>query len=282
MTQWLYGHEEKDRERGILSPADREFLLTGGENLSSEQSRRNTRRRIRNRIRNAIIDFDLIVRLLSDEDKQLVFEEEGEWQPAFMSGQKAMIEFLYSALADTGEPIDFETVLKSGVHDGELERHDGPVFVNVDFDVKTDVQFDIQSARERFEKGETLTIAEIGALLATGAVDEDELNQLSELAQEKGVVESSISPMQAEYSERKTGESFDGDGSIDLPTDAADTDMLKRFFIRGESLMLLDAYTDFTGNTALDPPPGEEDSAGDEGEDESRDEGAAEQTADSN
>ena len=30
MTQWLYGHEEKDRERGILSPADREFLLTGG------------------------------------------------------------------------------------------------------------------------------------------------------------------------------------------------------------------------------------------------------------
>ncbi|WP_053773179.1 hypothetical protein [Halorubrum tropicale] len=246
MKKHLFGHEALDRDRGVLTPADREFLRTEGKNLGSEQSRRNTRRRIRKRIRNAIIDFDLIVRLLNDEDRALVFEEEEDhWDRVFQAGQKAMIEFLYAGLADADETtMDFETVLKSGVHDAELERHDGPVFVDVDFGVETDVQFDLEDARERFENGSALTVAEIGALIATGTVDDpDQMAELAELAQERGVVESSVSPMQAAYA----AEALDIDpvGSEGVPVLATDDDETADaidIITRGEPLMLLNAF----------------------------------------
>jgi hypothetical protein len=262
MTKWIYGHEEKDRDRGILSPADREFLLTGGDNLASEQSRRNTRRRIRNRIQNAIIDFDLITRFLDDEDKRLVFEEDDEWGPAFTSGQKAMVELLYNGLAESDGGMDFEKVLKSGVHDAELQQHQDPAFVNVEFDVDTDVQFDLESAYERFQNDETLTIAEIGALLATGKVDNDEVGDLAELAQEKGAVESSVSPMQAEYTSQMTDEEFDTDEGVSMPADAASS-QVAGLLTRGEALMLTDAYNSFLPESAI-PGKGDDESATEE------------------
>lgn len=245
MKKHLFGHEAIDRDRGVLTPADREFLRTEGKNLGSEQSRRNTRRRIRQRIRNSIIDFDLIARLLDDEDRELVFEEdEDHWDRVFQAGQKAMIEFLYAGLADAEDvTMDFETVLKSGVHDAELERHDGPVFVDVEFSVETDVQFDLKDARERFENGSALTVAEIGALIATGTVeDPEQMSELAELAQEKGVVESSVSPMQSAYA----AEALDVDavGSEGVPVLATDDDETADaidIITRGEPLMLLNA-----------------------------------------
>lgn len=246
MKKHLFGHEALDRDRGVLTPADREFLRTEGKNLGSEQSRRNTRRRIRKRIRNSIIDFDLIARLLEDEDRALVFEaEEDHWDRVFQAGQKAMIEFLYAGLADADEAtMDFETVLKSGVHDAELERHEGPVFVDIDFDVETDVQFDLKDARERFENGSALTVAEIGALIATGTVDDPEqMAELAELAQERGVVESSVSPMQAAYAAEVLD--VDGVGSEGVPVLAADDDETANaidIITRGEPLMLLNAF----------------------------------------
>lgn len=242
MDKWLYGHEEQDRDRGILSPADREFLTTGGENLSSDSARQNARHRIRNRIRNAIIDFDLIVRLLDEEDQRLVFGEEGEWEPSFISGQKAMIEFLYTTLKDSDTPVDFETILRSGVHDGELQQHDEPVFINVDFNVETDVQFDIEASRRRFEEGESLNVAEIGALLATGEIDEDELEDLAELAQEKGVVESSIAPLQSHYVESEMENSKPPGEKGKFPVNTEGN--LRNYFARGESLMLTNAYAE--------------------------------------
>jgi hypothetical protein len=246
MKKRLFGHEDAERDRGVLSPADREYLHTGGENLSSEQSRRNTRRRIRNRIRNAIIDFDLITRLLPDEDRRLVFEEDGEWAPVFQAGQKAMVEFLYAGLADSDTQMDFDTILKSGVHDAELERHDGPVFVKVDFDVETDVQFDLKDAKERFENGAALTVAEIGALIATGAVDEEEeLAELADLAQEKGVVESSVSPMQAAYAaDRLDIDKVDESDRIPVVAGGDGAADAMKFFTRGEPLMLSNAFKD--------------------------------------
>jgi hypothetical protein len=245
MKNALFGHEDAERDRGVLSPSDREYLVTGGENLKSDQSRRNTRRRIRHRIRNAIIDFDLITRLLADEDRDLVFEEDGEWEPVFQAGQKAMVEFLYSGLAESGAEVDFETILKSGVHDAEIERHDGPVFVNVEFDVETDVQFDIDSAVERFESGAALTVSEIGALIATGKVDDpEEMAKLADLAQEKGVVESSVSPMQAAFFSGPLG----SEERTHIPAGDERTRHETKYLIRGEPAALMG----FTDNDADD------------------------------
>lgn len=269
MNKWLYGHEERDRDRGILSPADREFLTSGGQNLNSESARQNARYRIRNRIRNAIIDFDLITRLLDEEDQRLVVGEKDEWEPAFISGQKAMIEFLYTTLEDADTSVDFETILKSGVHDAELKQHDEPTFVKVDFNVESDVQFDIKAARKRFEEGESLTIEEIGALLATGEIGDDELDSLSELAQEKGVVETSISPLQMHYAEHETDMSTASTSaeSASFPASGArrDRDLsLRGFLARGESLMLTNAYTqNRVSEDSSDTSDGEETSTSD-------------------
>lgn len=245
MASWLYGHEDEERQRGILSPADREFLLTSGENMSSEQARRNARRRIRERIRHGIIDFDLITRLLLEEDRDQLFEEEDEWQPAFQAGQKSMIEFLYNGLRDSDGPLDFETLLRSGVHDAELGQHGGPALINVEFDVETNVQFDLEDARERFERGESLTIAEIGALLTTGEVDDgEELQRLAELSREKGVVRSSISPM-ANLSSNRSSSDRD---AVSLPTEAADAEIIQDLLMRGEAMTMMNAYhEDFGG-----------------------------------
>ncbi len=63
------------RGRGILTPADRRYLL--GEEELTEGSEYNTRRRIRERLYNAILDFEIIFNHLSDEDREQVFQTEG-------------------------------------------------------------------------------------------------------------------------------------------------------------------------------------------------------------
>lgn len=64
--------EEVDRPRGILTKADREFLL-GERTYDSEQTKQNTRARIRQRLQNAILDLKLLNHTLHDRDLDLVF-----------------------------------------------------------------------------------------------------------------------------------------------------------------------------------------------------------------
>jgi hypothetical protein len=122
----------------------------------------------------------------------------------------------------------------------------------IDFDVETTVQFDLDDARERFEEGETLNVAEIGALLATGKVENDELDELAELAEEKGVVESSMSPLQTHYAEEELDMDDVESGSSQLPASVTGTGNLMDFVQRGELLLLLDAYTSAAESDAGD------------------------------
>lgn len=251
MKNVSYGHEDLERDRGFLTDADRELLITKGQNLGSDQSRRNARRRVRDRTRNAIIDFDILARHLAPEDRRQIFEEsEDEWQRPFQAGQKAMIEFLYTGLAETDPEMDFETILRSGVHDAVLEDTPSPAVVNVTFDVETEVQYDIDSAREKFEGGDALTISDIGALIATGEVsDQEELQELADAAQENSVIQSSISPMQAQYVTSKLQEISDDDEDHSIgeetsfPVSDAEGPVLS-MFSRSEPIMLYDAATD--------------------------------------
>ena len=48
-----------DRDRGVLTQSDREFLL-GRKSDYTEQSRRQKRSRIRRRVRNAVLDFSIL------------------------------------------------------------------------------------------------------------------------------------------------------------------------------------------------------------------------------
>lgn len=64
----------EERDRGVLTPADRRFINNGGAHLGSDQSRRNARRRIRKRIHNAVLDFAVIMDSSEDRDLNQVME----------------------------------------------------------------------------------------------------------------------------------------------------------------------------------------------------------------
>lgn len=63
---------ENGRERGVLSPADREYLR-GDKSELSEGSEYNTKRRIRNRVRNSLLDFTLLFEHLDESEREKIF-----------------------------------------------------------------------------------------------------------------------------------------------------------------------------------------------------------------
>jgi len=63
--------QQEETPRGILSPADRQYL-TGQKELS-QGTERNTRQRIRERIRNSLFDAQLLWELLPDNDLEQTF-----------------------------------------------------------------------------------------------------------------------------------------------------------------------------------------------------------------
>lgn len=64
---------DTDRPRGILTDADRRYLL-GETDYASEQSERDTRYRIRERVFNSLRDLDLVLRELEGRDLEQVLE----------------------------------------------------------------------------------------------------------------------------------------------------------------------------------------------------------------
>lgn len=63
---------DEERDRGILSPADRKYLQ-GGREYDSEGTEYNTKRRIRKRVREGILDFTLLFNELEHEEREKIF-----------------------------------------------------------------------------------------------------------------------------------------------------------------------------------------------------------------
>lgn len=159
-----------ERERGILSPADRAYLR-GETELASAQSERNTRGRIRDRLFHAIFDFELLIEHLSERDRKLVFEKRFDavdGTDAFDALVSA-VGFLYQAVEDTD--IEFETVLSEGINVAEVK--DGRV-ASVDLDL-TFQSLTVEQLRHKLERGETLSLTEIAFLHESDEVRMDEL-----------------------------------------------------------------------------------------------------------
>lgn len=65
--------DDNDRERGILSPADRRFLR--GESDLAEGTEYNTRRRIRERFSNALLDLRIIHQHMTESDREQALDD---------------------------------------------------------------------------------------------------------------------------------------------------------------------------------------------------------------
>lgn len=159
-----------ERDRGILSPADRAYLR-GDTEFASVQSERNARARIRDRIYDALLDFELLVDGLDDRDRELLFENRGEpvaGTEAFDALASA-VAFLYRTTDDTD--VAFETVLSEGISLAEATEDRA---ATVEFDL-TFHRLTVDQLRRKLERGDELTLTEVAFLHASDEVRMDEL-----------------------------------------------------------------------------------------------------------
>lgn len=162
---------DADRERGLLSPADRAYLL-GEREMSHDQSRRNAEARIRNRIRDGILDFDLLLHTLAAKDREQVFADV-HTDDELLDGLRAMIAFAYVGAREQGLP--FEEVLVPAVRSSEeaiaAKRAGATVSVDVAFDVETTEADTIDGVVARLESGDPVTPRELFSLIMQGDHD---------------------------------------------------------------------------------------------------------------
>jgi DNA-binding transcriptional regulator YiaG len=162
--------DSDNRERGILSPADRAYLR-GETEPASVQSERNTRARIRNRTRDGILDLELLVEHLSDHDRELIFGEQFEEMDgtAAFDALVSAVAFCYQGIEDTS--LAFETVLREAINVAEASNDRAAT-------VDLDLTFQSRNAdqlRHKLETGETLSLTEIAYLHANDTVSRSEL-----------------------------------------------------------------------------------------------------------
>ena len=143
---------DPDRERGILTPSDREFLL-GRKTDYTEHSKKQKRNRIRRRIRNAILDFTILFEYLDDRDRETVFDPEDEKRRAYTQGIVDMLAFLH--LGTMGYSTPFKDMLARGVSNAEQELAGSDYrMVNVYFNVDPVGRIDADEVIDKLEGGQ--------------------------------------------------------------------------------------------------------------------------------
>ncbi|SER17814.1 hypothetical protein [Natrinema salaciae] len=169
---------DTDRERGVLSPADRAYLL-GEREMSHEQSKRNAEARIRRRIRAGVLDFDLLLHTLPEKDRRQLFGRTAT-DEAFLDGLRAMIAFTYLGLESHG--VDFEEVLEPAVRSSEeylaATDENATVAVDITFDVETTVGSSLSETVSRLEAGDPVTPRELFSLVMQGEFDPTALDRI--------------------------------------------------------------------------------------------------------
>ncbi len=164
---------DPDRERGILTPSDREFLL-GRKTDYTEHSKKQKRNRIRRRIRNAILDFTIIFEHLDDRDRETVFDPEDAEREAYTRGITDMLALLH--LGTMGYSTPFKDMLARGVYKAEQELAGSDYrMVNVYFNVDPVGQIDVDDVIDKLERGqfEEITDEELRAFVRLLAESDD-------------------------------------------------------------------------------------------------------------
>ncbi|WP_439026149.1 hypothetical protein [Haloarchaeobius sp. DT45] len=188
---------EPDRPRGLLSKADRRYLL-GMTEMAHDQSRRNAEARIRKRVTNGIVDFYLLIRNLERKDRRQIFEK-GLEDPAFEYGLTGLLAFTYMGLKETG--MDFEHVLGPAITRAEeayaAEGFGTTVDVTVTLDVTVERAEELDSVAARLEAGEAVAPDEFMSVMAG---DDEVLDRLDEVVLDMS--KGNLGMDDAEYVER--------------------------------------------------------------------------------
>lgn len=164
---------DPDRDRGILTPSDREFLL-GRKTDYTDHSKKQKRNRIRRRVRNAILDFTILFDHLDDRDRETVFDPDDAERDAYTRGITDMLAFLH--LGTMGYSTPFKDMLARGVSKGEQELAGSDYrMVNVEFNVDPVGRIDVDEVVEKLDAGrfDEITDEELRAFVRLLAESDD-------------------------------------------------------------------------------------------------------------
>lgn len=141
-----------ERPRGILSHADRAFLL-GAADLEGKQSIYDTRYRIRKRVRNAVLDFSILFEHLSERDRKQVFDPPADEVEEFTNAIVDSLAFFY--LGTEGYDPPRETLLAESVRRAERRRrdHDSSGIVMASVNVEHADRDHLAAVLDRIEAG---------------------------------------------------------------------------------------------------------------------------------
>ncbi|EFW91497.1 hypothetical protein ZOD2009_14056 [Haladaptatus paucihalophilus DX253] len=190
-----------DRDRGILTPSDREFLI-GRKSDYTEHSKKQKRNRIRRRLRNAILDFTLLFEHLEDRDRETVFNPDDDARDAYTQGITDMLAFLH--LGTMGYYTPFKDMLAQGVNEAEQELAGSDYrMVTVDFNVEPVGQIDVDEVIDKLEFGdfEEITDEELRAFIRL-LTESDEFSATSMRSEMKEQMHSFIEKVNAAAEQR--------------------------------------------------------------------------------
>jgi hypothetical protein len=159
---------EDDRDRGVLTAADRAFLR-GEREYGSVQAERNARARIRRRVVDALLDVPLLVEALAERDRELVFDRLDEAGTDGFDALVATLALCYEGAQRTG--VDFRTVVREGVTLATA-REDRSATVDLEL---TYHAMDADQLLAKLEAGEALSLTEIAHLYQADDVRREEL-----------------------------------------------------------------------------------------------------------
>lgn len=169
------------RPRGILSHADREFLL-GEREYEHPQTAANRRQEIRERILHGFADFPLLWIYLLESERTKIFTEELA-ERDLQHYLESIFAFIYQGIEHDTERFEelTESAVYMGENTGKLGRWVGEA---TDVDVSIDIEYnpDLDRLEERLEQGDgaDLTPSEIGVLVRAGKLTPDDLEALED------------------------------------------------------------------------------------------------------
>lgn len=182
----------RDRDPGILTYDDREYLLGQKDIMGDTESQ--LRQRMRDRIWNGLLDFELLFWYLDDQEIRTIFTDypgdpnENDRGTKTYDGVVHMLAFLYYSITECVQG-DFERMLQDGIALGasssqEATKDPHNRFVDITLDLEVDwvvENIDIEYAMEKFRSDEEIVSdRELGALVRRGDLNEDEWERIRE------------------------------------------------------------------------------------------------------
>lgn len=163
---------ETGRERGVLSPRDRRYLLNP-EKYDKAQTERNCRQDIRNRIINALQDFDLLLQRPQKDDFETISGYiESKPPNEIYNGLVATIAFALrlGSYAD----VDDEQLLEAAVRRNDSMLDEVEVSIERTWRKPVDPAY----VRHKIETGQFPSAFEIAVALTEGELEEQHIERL--------------------------------------------------------------------------------------------------------